>query len=165
MDKILENLFFAAAEPLTLGQLTQILQLESAQELDDLKTALKRLSKEYENRGLQLLEIAGGYQLATQGDYAKWIRLLHKTVPTPLTDEARVSLAIIAYKQPITRSEIEELRGVDCESVLSTLVGKGLVQIVGELSGGAFLYSTTQRFLRQFGLKSLNDLPRLVDKH
>jgi len=164
MDKILENLFFAATEPLTIRQLSQILQLDSPEEIEGLKTSLERLSKEYQNRGLQLLEVAGGYQLATQADYAKWIRLLRKTVPTPLTEEARVSLAIIAYKQPITRSEIEELRGVDCESVLNTLVAKGLVQSVGELSGGAYLYSTTQQFLKQFVLNSLSDLPRLQNK-
>src|SRR5581483_5162146 len=91
MDKILENLFFAATEPLTIRQLSQFLQLDSPEEIEGLKTSLERLSKEYQNRGLQLLEVAGGYQLATQADYAKWIRLLRKTVPTPLTEEASVS--------------------------------------------------------------------------
>lgn len=160
MDKILENLFFFSSEPISKAQLIEILQLETQQEFEDLAATLKRLAKEYENRGLQLVEIAGGYQVMTQALYAKWIHRLRKMTPLRLSEEARVTLAIVAYKQPITRAGIEEIRGVDCESVLETLRSYDLIHIVGDVSG-AFLWCTTDRFLQIVNLKSLSDLPSI----
>ncbi|MFY9268155.1 MAG: SMC-Scp complex subunit ScpB [Candidatus Manganitrophaceae bacterium] len=160
MDKILENLFFISSEPISRTQLIEILQLEMQQEIDELDATIARLAKEYQNRGLQLVEVAGGYQVVTQSSYAKWIKRLKTITPVRLSEEARVTLAIIAYKQPITRAAIEEIRGVDCESVLETLRSSELIHIVGDLSG-AFLWCTTDRFLQTFHLKNLVDLPKL----
>jgi segregation and condensation protein B len=163
MDKILENLFFVSSEPISKAQLIEILQLETRQEFEDLDATIARLTKEYQNRGLQLVEVAGGYQVLTQAPYATWIQRLRKMTPLRLSDEARVTLAIIAYKQPITRASIEEIRGVDCESVLETLRSYDLIHIVGDVSG-AFLWCTTDRFLQMFHLKNLRDLPQ-VDQY
>lgn len=160
IDKILENLFFIASVPISKAQLIEILQLETPQEFEGLDSTLKRLAKEYENRGLQLVEVAGGYQVVTQAPYAKWIQRLRKMTPLKLSEEARVTLAIIAYMQPVTRASIEEIRGVDCESVLETLRSYDLIHIVGDVSG-AFLWCTTDRFLQMVNLKSLSDLPSI----
>lgn len=164
MDKILENLFFVSSEPISKAQLIEILQLETRQEFEDLDATIARLTKEYQNRGLQLVEVAGGYQVLTQAPYVTWIQRLRKMTPLRLSDEARVTLAIIAYKQPITRASIEEIRGVNCESVLETLRSYDLIHIVGDVSG-AFLWCTTDRFLQTFHLKNLSDLPRLESRN
>lgn len=163
MDKILENLFFVSSEPISKAQLIEILQLETRQEFEDLDATIARLAKEYQNRGLQLVEVAGGYQVMTQAPYAKWIKRLKAITPIRLSEEARVTLAIIAYKQPVTRAGIEAIRRVDSESVLETLKSYDLIYIVGELSG-AFLWCTTDRFLQMFHLKNLSDLPK-VDQY
>ena len=160
MDKILENLFFIASEPISRTQFIEILQLETQQEIDDLDAALTRLAKEYQDRGLQLVEVAGGYQVMTQALYTKWIKQLKNITPIRLSEEARVTLAIIAYKQPVTRAAIESIRGVDCESVLETLRHYDLIEIIGDLSG-AYLWCTTTRFLHMFKLKNLADLPSI----
>lgn len=163
MDKILENLFFFSSEPISKAQLIEILQLETPQEIDDLDATIARLAKEYQNRGLQLVEVAGGYQVMTQAPYAPWVKRLKTITPIRLSEEARVTLAIIAYKQPVTRAGIEAIRRVDCESVLETLKSYDLIRIVGEISG-AFLWCTTDRFLQMFHLKNLRDLPQ-VDQY
>jgi|SRR5579863_649143 len=160
MDKILENIFISSAQPLSLAQLAEVLQLKTQEELDDLKSTIDRLKGTYNERGLELFEVAGGYLLASQPVYSKWIKRLKSVTPVVVSEEARVTLAIVAYLQPIMRSEIEELRAVDCESVLTTLLGNGFIHVVGELSG-AYLYGTTSRFLESLGLKDLADLPRL----
>ena len=106
------------------------------------------------------MEVAGGYQVATRAEFAKWVAKLRRATPAPMSEEATVTLAIVAYHQPVTRSEIERLRGADSESVLTTLVRGGLLTVVGELER-AYLYGTTTRFLERFGLRSLADLPPL----
>lgn len=164
MDKILENLLFISSEPISKAQMIEILQLETAQEVEDLDATIARLTKEYENRGLQLVEVAGGYQVMTQAPYSKWIHRLRKMTPIRLSEEARLTLAIIAYRQPITRTAIEEIRGVDCESVLETLRSYNLIHIVGDISG-AFLWCTTDRFLQLLHLKNLGDLPAITHQN
>lgn len=161
MIKILENLFLAAPGPLSLCQLIELLKLEAEPEIEELRRTLEQLSADYKARGLQLIEIAGGYRLTTQEQYAVWVgHLIKKAAPAPISEEARVTLAIIAYLQPITRTEIEQLRGVDCESVLYSLANTGIIKIIGTLSG-AFLYGTTQIFLEKIGINTLSDLPPL----
>lgn len=161
MDKILENLFFVSSEPISRTLLIDVLQLETREEFDDLDATIAKLTEEYKNRGLQLVEVAGGFQVMTQLPFAKWIKRLKNSTPVRLSEEARLTLAIIAYKQPITRSEIESIRGVDSESVLETLRSCDLVQVIGDLSG-AFLWCTTNRFLLMFNLKTLGDLPQII---
>ncbi len=161
MAKVLENVFFVATEPVTMGQLKETFQIESPEGLAGLEVALVDLKKEYESRGLQLIEVGGGYLLTTQKTYGKWIQRYKTNAPAQLTEEGRVTLAIIAYKQPIKRNEIEVIRGVDCESVLQTLRAYGLVTVAGELAG-AHLYCTTKKFLTLYGLNQLSDLPPLA---
>jgi segregation and condensation protein B len=160
LDPVLENLFLAASGPLSRAQLVDILDLQVPEELGELDTVLARLSETYTERGLQLVEVAGGYQLTTRPEFAKWVTRLRRVTPTPMSEEATVTLAIVAYHQPVTRAEIERLRGSDSESVLTTLVRGGLVTVVGELER-AYLYGTTTRFLERFGLRNLADLPPL----
>lgn len=159
LDLILENLFLAASGPLTRAQLVEILDLHVPEEFAELDSALARLQERAAGRGVQLVEIAGGYALATRPEYARWVTRLQRTAPAPLSEEAKITLAIVAYLQPITRGEIEKIRGTDSESVLATLLRTGLVTVMGELDR-AYLYGTTPRFLERFGLKNLADLPQ-----
>lgn len=160
LDPVLENLFFAATGPLSRAQLVQILDLQESEEVIELETALTRLAESYAARGLQLVEVAGGFQVTTRPEFVNWVTRLRQATPPPMSEEARLTLAIVAYHQPVTRTEIERLRGTDSESVLATLVRGGLVTVVGELER-AYLYGTTTRFLERFGLRSLGDLPPL----
>ncbi|MFZ5863216.1 MAG: SMC-Scp complex subunit ScpB [Nitrospirota bacterium] len=160
LDPVLENLFWAASGPLSRAQLVNILDLQVPEELSELDAALARLSESYTGRGLQLVEVASGFQVTTRPEFAKWVTKLRRATPAPMSEEATVTLAIIAYHQPVTRAEIERLRGADSESVLTTLVRGGLVTVIGELER-AYLYGTTARFLERFGLRNLADLPPL----
>lgn len=163
LQGIVEAMVFAASEPLSLERLTKLLE-EFAK--NEILSALKRLQNLYdhEGRGLQLVEVAGGYQLVTRGEYATWIRRLKKEKHnTKLSRSALETLAIISYKQPITRHEIEKIRGVETSGVLRTLLDQKLVRIVGrqDVPGRPILYGTSKQFLQRFGLRDLRDLPPL----
>jgi len=128
---------------------------------------LKREYEESENRGIILIQLAGTYQLATKKEHAIYLkRLVETPAQSTLSQAALETLTIIAYKQPITRLEIEEIRGVKADHVLQTLVAKGLVQEVGRADGPGrpILYGTTKEFLDYFGLKGLEELPPLPDE-
>ncbi len=158
---IVEALLFAANQPLTLKRLVEILDVEKGHVLQ----AIELLHQEYESpqRAFQVEEIAEGYQLLSKPEYYKWIHLLEKKhTETKLSPAAMETLAIIAYKQPILRSTIEAIRGVESSQILRSLIEKGLVKIVGrdESLGKPLLYGTTKKFLDCFGLNSLSDLPR-----
>jgi len=157
---ILESLLFVAEEPLTIDRIKSILtQAETAEIL----AAADELAAEYEQRrgGFYLDEVAGGYQIRTRPEYTEWIKKLIQPKPLRLSKPALETLVIIAYKQPIIRSDIEHIRGVDCGSVLRVLLERKLVRILGrkEIAGRPLIYSTTKRFLEVFDLKSLKDLP------
>jgi segregation and condensation protein B len=129
---------------------------------------LAGLSRELDDRGspLQLLEIAQGWQLASRPAYSQWVRRLFKQKTTlRLSPSALETLSIVAYKQPMTRGEVEEIRGVDVGGVLDTLLERKLLRIIGrkEALGRPLLYGTTLEFMKQFGLKSLDELPRLEE--
>ncbi|MEI5907132.1 SMC-Scp complex subunit ScpB [Bacillus spongiae] len=163
---ILESLLFAAGdEGLSLKQICTVLEIEEFQG----KEIITNLKSEYqsdEKRGLTLVEIADTYQLATKKDHAMYIKkLVESPNMTSLTQAALETLAIIAYKQPITRVEVEDIRGVKTERPIQTLSSKGLVKEVGraEGTGRAILYGTTREFLDYFGLKDLEELPPLPD--
>jgi len=160
MKEVLENIFLIATEPVTIANLIETFEITSSEGRANLMEELKSLEANYDKRGLELHQTGGGYVLKTQAQYARWIRKYQSNAPVRLTDEGRITLAIIAYKQPIKRSEIEFLRGVECESVLQTLRQVGLIQVMGELSG-AYLYGTTQKFLSHFNLNQLSELPPL----
>ncbi|MBE3596478.1 MAG: SMC-Scp complex subunit ScpB [Hydrogenibacillus sp.] len=157
-------LFVAGDEGLTLGQLAAALELPRARVLE-LIQALKS-AYETERRGLQILQSGDVYQLVTRAEVAPYITRLSLTPKSgTLSSSALETLAIIAYRQPITRAEIEEIRGVGSERAIQSLLEKGLIEECGRLQavGRPILYGTTDRFLRQFGLRSLEDLPPLPE--
>jgi segregation and condensation protein B len=163
----LELLLFLADRPLRPADLMAVLAEESPEE-NALKEELAGLAKELDDRQspLQLLEIAQGWQLASRPAYSQWVRRLFKQKTTlRLSASALETLSIIAYKQPITRGEIEEIRGVDVGGVTETLLERKLVKIIGrkEALGRPLLYGTTLEFMKQFGLKSLDELPKLEE--
>ena len=159
---ILESVLFASGEPLTLARLAEVVPGPSRGEL---RAALVELAAraERERRGVRLLEVAGGYQFRTAPEHAEWVRRLFQQKPWRLTRATLETLAIIAYKQPITRAEIEAIRGVDADSALATLLSRKLAKIVGrkDVIGRPLLYGTTRQFLEVFGLKDLAGLPAL----
>ncbi len=164
IQRILESLLFVAEQPITLKAMVDVFDNQSSKE--ELTDILQGLASEYEARGsaLEVKEIAGGWQIATQSAFGPWIRKLFKDKLTyRLSASAMETLSIIAYKQPITRNEIEEIRGVEVTGVLETLVERRLVKIAGrkESIGRPLLYGTTPDFLRAFGLKNLEDLPSI----
>ena len=161
---ILEGLLFVAESPVRLETLIEILP-ESNKEA--ILEGIHRIKTEYEDgsKGLELVEIAGGYQFRTKAKWAEWINRLKKAKAVKLSQSALEALAIIAYRQPIIRPTIEEIRGVDSGWVLRTLLEKGLIKIMGrkELPGRPIVYGTTKAFLELFSLNSVSDLPKLQE--
>ncbi|NLY90438.1 MAG: SMC-Scp complex subunit ScpB [Firmicutes bacterium] len=161
---VLEALIFASSEPVTVKEMSIITELNE----ETVRILLFELAQEYndQQRGIQLMEVAGGYQLVTKPEMAVYLEKLKK-VPrqVPLSQAALETLAIIAYKQPITRAEIETIRGVRVDSSLTTLLEKGLIEETGrkEGPGRPILYGTTKEFLKYFGLNSLDELPIVDD--
>jgi segregation and condensation protein B len=157
----IEALLFSSDQPLTLTLLTEA--LDAAQE--DVIEALRDLGNGYAAReaGVELREIAGGWQIVTTAEQADWVgRMLRGKRRMRLSRAALETMAIIAYKQPVTKSEVEAIRGVDSSGVLGTLLERNLVTIRGrsKVVGRPLLYGTTQEFLEYFGLRELNELPR-----
>jgi segregation and condensation protein B len=161
---VVEALIFASPEPMTPKMLFKLLAEEPR---EDVLAAIEALKADYENRpGLQIVEVAGGYQIVTRPDLHEWVRrLFHERSTAKLTVQGLETLAVIAYKQPITALEITEIRGVNTSGVLSTLLERHLIKIVGRKNvvGRPFLYATTKEFLIRFGLKDLHDLPKIED--
>jgi segregation and condensation protein B len=161
---VVEALIFASPEPITPRQLFRLLAEEPK---EDVKAAIDAVRADYENRpGLAFVDVAGGYQIVTRPALNEWVRrLFHDRSTQKLTVAGLESLAVIAYKQPITALEIAEIRGVNTSGVLSTLLERHLIKIVGRKNvvGRPFLYATTKEFLVRFGLKDLTDLPRIED--
>ena len=161
---IVEALIFASPEPITPKRLCRLLSEEPK---EDVLAAVESLKADYENRpGLQLVEVAGGYQIVTRSELNDWVRrLFHEVSTSKLTVAGLETLAVIAYKQPITALEIGEIRGVNTSGVLSTLLERHLIKIAGRKNvvGRPFVYATTKEFLIRFGLKDLNDLPKIED--
>jgi segregation and condensation protein B len=162
---IVEALVFVSKEPVTLKELARAIKgVEKPQIVEQIGV----LQAEYgtEHRGLQFIEVAGGYQITSRPEHSEWVReLLDPRSPTRLTAQSLETLAVIAYKQPVTLPEIIELRGIKSGGVVKTLLERRLVKIVGrkEVVGRPLLYGTTREFLLQFGLKDLSDLPKIED--
>ncbi len=164
LKPILECLFFVTHRPLALEELVEMIGESEPEVL----ATIEEMSQDLEKRGsaLQLSKVAEGFQFATKPGYSYWVRSLFKDLTTfRLSPSALETLSIIAYKQPITRSEIEEIRGVEVSGVLETLVERRLVKVAGrkETVGRPLLYGTSQDFLRHFNLWKLSDLPSLED--
>ena len=164
VKSIVEALIFASPDPLTPKALLKLLDNEPK---EDVLAALDELKQDYERPGgLQLVEVAGGFQIVTRADLNEWVRrLFHERSTQKLSVQALESLAVIAYRQPITAIEITEIRGVNTSGVLNTLLERHLVKIVGrkQVVGRPFMYATTKEFLIRFGLKDLADLPKVED--
>ena len=160
IKNIIESLLFVAEEPLTIDSIKKV--LDSA-DSNAIRNVLNELSSEYEARkgGFFLREVAGGYQIRTRPEYSQWIRRLLRPNPLRLSNAALETLAIVAYKQPVIRSDIEHLRGVDCGGILRMLLERKLIRVVGrkEIPGRPMIYTTTKKFLELFELKDLKDLP------
>jgi segregation and condensation protein B len=164
LKSVVEALVFASPDPITPKTLYKLLASESK---DDVSTAINELRGEYLHRpGLALVEVAGGYQIVTRPELHEWVRrLFHERSTQKLSVAALESLAVIAYRQPVTALEITEIRGVNSSGVLSTLLERNLIKIVGRKNvvGRPFMYGTTKEFLIRFGLKDLGDLPKIED--
>jgi len=159
--RVVEALLFASGRPLVIQEIRKIVPEASAKEIE---RTIAELKEEYmrEGRSFELIEIAGGWEIVTRKEYATWLaRLELQKKIRQASRSALETLSILAYKQPVTRAEIEEIRGVDISGVLATLLERGFVKIVGkkEVPGRPFLYGTTEKFLEHFGLKSIKDLP------
>jgi segregation and condensation protein B len=161
---ILEGIFFISDSPIRLETLVEILSESNREEILE---GIARIKTEYGDgsKGVELVEIASGYQFRTKLRWAEWINRLKKTKAVKLSRSALETLAIIAYRQPIIRPAIEEIRGVDSGWVLRTLLEKGLVKMMGrkDLPGRPMIYGTTRAFLELFSLNTLADLPTLKE--
>lgn len=166
---IIEAVIFASDEPLNVGTIKSVLEAAHTFgriNVDMIAARIDALNNKYDSdgSGFHIIEIANGYQFATRKEFAQWVSFLFKErARRKLSNSALETLAIIAYKQPVTKPEIESIRGVNVDYVLHSLLEKELVTVVGraETVGRPLLYGTTQRFLKTFGLKNLEDLPKL----
>ncbi|MEX2270245.1 MAG: SMC-Scp complex subunit ScpB [Vicinamibacterales bacterium] len=160
----IEALIFASPDPISLKMLSKLLDSEPK---EDVKAAVEAVRAAYDRPGgLQLVEVAGGYQIVTRPELHEWVRrLFHERTTQKLSVAALETLAVIAYKQPVTAPEIAEIRGVNTSGVLATLLDRKLVRIVGrkQVVGRPFMYGTTREFLERFGLNDLSDLPKVED--
>jgi segregation and condensation protein B len=164
LKAIVEALIFASPEPITLKTLVKLLDPESK---DAVAAAVAALKQDYDRPGgLQIVEVAGGYQIVTRPELHEWVRrLFHERTTQKLSVAALETLAVIAYKQPVTAPEIAEIRAVNTAGVVGTLMERKLIKIVGrkQVVGRPFLYGTTREFLERFGLNDLSDLPKVED--
>ena len=161
---IIENILLAVDQPVSETQFKNLLGDEV--EKVSFKSLLEELIDEYSSRNLQILQVAEGYQLCTRHDYSDWVRKFLKFDKTKkLSQPSLDTLAIIAYKQPLTKAEVEELRGVDSSGVVRTLLEKKVISPGGrkKVPGRPIMYRTTRKFLEYFGLRDLSDLPTLED--
>jgi len=161
---IIENILLAADQPVSDAQFKSLFGDEV--EKVSFKSVLEELIDEYNSRNLQILQVAEGYQLCTRHDYSNWVRKFLKFDKTrKLSQPSLDTLSIIAYKQPLTKAEVEEIRGVDSSGVVRTLLEKKIISPGGrkKVPGRPIMYRTTRKFLEYFGLKDLSDLPTLED--
>ncbi|HTU27018.1 MAG TPA: SMC-Scp complex subunit ScpB, partial [Pirellulales bacterium] len=161
----LEAILFLAREPLSTRRLAQLAGLADGTEA---RTLVRRLNRLYDGgcSAFRAEEVAGGFQLLSRGGFGSWLRRLYPSaVESRLSGPALETLAIVAYRQPVLKAEIDGLRGVDCGEIVRQLMDRELVRMIGRSSdlGRPYLYGTTKRFLRVFGLRSLDDLPRAAE--
>ena len=164
LKAIVESLLFASDTPLTVDKIKSVLETEDRKTIREVLTSL---AEEYESgkHGFFLTEVAGGFQLRTRPEYRQWVRRLKETRPARLSRAALETLAIVAYKQPVLRSDVEYLRGVDSGGTLRTLLERRLIRVMGrkDLPGRPMIYGTTKQFLELFDFKDLSELPTLKE--
>jgi segregation and condensation protein B len=162
LKNVVEAVLFVTPDPLPLKRLAAVVGASP----DELKTVIEELRREYEGRGVELAFVAGGYRFFSRPEYAPWARQVLPLERAPRLSRAAIeTLAIIAYRQPVTRVAIDEIRGVNSDGVLHTLLERKLVTTDGreDMPGRPFRYRTTKQFLHYFGLTGLNDLPALEE--
>jgi segregation and condensation protein B len=164
VKSVIEALLFASEKPLTIEQARNVLDLDSSR----IRGVLEELKSEYEksNRGIRIIEVAGGFQMITAAGFAPFLKKLYKERRTErLSKPALETLAIIAYKQPVTKLEIESLRNVNVDGVIKSLLDKYLIRIAGrkKAPGRPHVFATTRQFLEYFGLRSLEELPKMEE--
>ena len=158
---VVEALLFASDTPLEAERIREVLELPSAQAAREL---VEELRARYGDRGLQIVEVGGGYRMITRPELAPWlVRLARARTKSRLSRPALETLAIVAYKQPVSRPEMDAIRGVNSEAVLENLLERRLIRITGrkEAPGRPYLFETTREFLVAFGLRDLSDLPKV----
>ena len=164
LKPIIEALIFASPDPIMPKTLFTLLDSEPR---EDVEQALEALKQDYDRPGgLQMVEVAGGYQIVTRPELDEWVRrLFHEHTKHKLSVQALETLAVIAYKQPVTGPEVAEIRGVNTSAVVGTLLERRLVKVTGRkpVVGRPFLYATTREFLNRFGLRDLTDLPKVEE--
>jgi segregation and condensation protein B len=164
LKSVIESLLFVAETPVTLQRLAEVVD---GAERRDIAAALEHLQNEMESarRGVRLVEVAGGFQLRTSKENADWVKKYLGGRPARMGRATLETLAIIAYRQPVTKAEVEAIRGVDVDGVVNTLVERNLVRAVGrkDVPGRPFLFGTTAEFLQLFNLKDLSELPTLKE--
>lgn len=161
LKKALECMLFVTPQPLSVQHVAKCLNIDEL----EIERAIHELRLDMADRGLQIVRVAGGYQMCTRPEYASYISALLKPVRTRLSRAALETVAIIAYRQPITQPEIDAVRGVNSEGVIKTLLERNLIRQVGRRDsvGRPILYGTTEEFLNYFGLNDLSELPELGD--
>jgi len=168
LKSIVEALLFVTDRPLTLKEIRDIVQDTANVDSGDIRAVIDELSKEYREskRSYQIIEIANAFQFRTLPEFAPWLsKLFRQESKSKLSQPALETLAIISYKQPITRIEIESIRGVNIDGIMKTSLEKDLIKIVGkkDVPGHPFLFGTTKTFLSHFGLKDLDELPQMSE--
>jgi segregation and condensation protein B len=166
---IVDALIFASDTPLGIQKIKQIIEEVSRKQVSakDIREIIGEINRDNkaQQRGFYLQEVAGGYQFRTRPNYASWIKKLKKSKLFRLTQSTMETLAIIAYKQPITRAEIEKIRGVDSGGIIKNLLERNIIKVMGRknIPGRPFLLGTTKKFLEMFGLEKLSDMPSLKE--
>lgn len=160
IEFIIESLLFVSRDPISIEQMKKVL---SDSDTQGIREALQRLAEAYETRkgSFFLTEVAGGFQLRTRPEYREWVKRLIQPPAVRLSRAAMETLAIVAYKQPVIRSDIEYIRGVDCGGILRMLLERKLIRVLGrkKIPGRPLIYATTKQFLELFDLKNLTELP------
>ena len=164
LKSIVESLLFVAEGPLTLQRLAEVIE---GADKSEIAAALEQIRTDLESnrRGVRLAEVAGGYQLRTPKENADWVKKFLGGRPARMGRATLETLAIIAYRQPVTKAEIEAIRGVDVDGVVNTLMERSLIRAVGrkDVPGRPFLFGTTPEFLQLFNMKDLSELPTLTE--
>lgn len=163
LSKIIETLLFITDEPLTLSRIAKICDINDEKKVEEIIEEIKH-NYDLQNRALTIVKVAGGWQMTTRPEYSLWVRKLYSTrLTTRLSNAALEVLGIVAYRQPVTKAEIEAIRGVDSSGPIDTLLERRLITSIGrkEVVGRPIMYGTTDEFLKHFGLNSLDDLPKL----
>ncbi len=157
----MESILFVSGAPISLGDLQKITGFSTG----ETEFLMKELTADYRDRrgGILIVEVAGGYQMVSNPEHSRWIRKMKTSTPSKLSMAALEALSIVAYRQPITKAELEQLRGVNSDGVIKSLLERRFIRVVGrkEVPGRPLLYGTTREFLQHFGLKDLSELPTM----